>query len=61
MTQYLLIAQKKAVKAQQGEMMTVRTLLGIQIMGEREKKNSCKQNVVLMKISSRLLIFMNHE
>lgn len=38
MTQYLLIAQKKAVKAQQGEMMTVRTLLGIQIMGEREKK-----------------------
>lgn len=38
MTQYLLIVQKKAVKAQQGEMMTVRTLLGIQIMGEREKK-----------------------
>lgn len=38
MTQYLLIVQKKAVKAQQGEMMTVRTLLGIQIMGERERK-----------------------
>lgn len=38
MTQYLLIVQKKAVKAQQGEMMTVRTVLEIQIMGEREKK-----------------------